>query len=77
MFKSGQAVHFHQEGEIQRAVDPVDIILLNGKLLFDDGKKLFINARFHFQTDGLAPLSLLQLLFDLLQQILRLVLVDG
>ena len=77
MLKALQAVHFHKEGKIQGAVDMVNILFLNGKLILDDAQQAFIHAGFHLQTDCLPPLPLFQLFFDFLQQILRLVLING
>ena len=77
MGKAFHPVHFHQEGEIQRAVDTVNILFLNGKLILDHAQQALIHTGFHFQPDRLAPLPLFQLLFNFLQQILRFVLIDG
>ena len=77
MLKALQAVHFHKEGKIQGAVDMVNILFLNGKLILDNAQQAFIHAGFHLQTDCLPPLPLFQLFFDFLQQILRLVLING
>ena len=74
---TGQSIHFHQESKIERSVNPVNIIIRNGKLPLDDAKQPCIHSFFHFQSDGLPPLTLFQLFFNLLKQILCFVLLNG
>ncbi len=77
MVKSLQAIKLHKHRQIQGTVHHVYILVLNVKLLFQNVQKPLVTARRHFQTDGLPPLTLFQLLFNLLQQIRRLVLIYG
>ena len=69
-------VQFHQKGQIKRPVDPIDIILLYRKLLLQNFQKLRLHFILYLQTDDLSPLTLLQLLLNLLEQIRRIVLVN-
>ena len=77
MFKAGQSIHFHEKGQIQRPADPINFLLGNQKLLLDNLKKPLINPFLYLQTDCLPPLAPLELALDFLQQILRLILLNG
>ena len=69
-------VQFHQKGQIKRSADPIDIILFYRKLLLQNFQKLRLHFILYLQTDDLSPLTLLQLLLNLLEQICRIVLVN-
>ncbi len=56
VIKPEKPVHFHQEGQVQRAVNFVNFLLGYVQLLFDNGKKPLVNALLHFQADHLPPL---------------------
>ena len=77
LIKAVHSVHFHQKRQIQRTVNFINIIISHGKLPFQDLQETFINLLLHLQTDHLAPLALLQLLLNLLQKILRLLLIQS
>ena len=71
--KTLNAVRFHQISEVQRTVDLIDKIVLQGQLGHEELFELLIDPLFHFQTDRVAALALLELLLDLLEKIFRLV----
>ena len=77
MVKSPQPIHLHQEGQIQGTANVENVLAADGQLFFQNLQQALIHTRLYFQTDGLAPLALLQLLLNLLQQVHRLLLVDG
>ena len=77
VLKAVQTIHFHQKGEIQRAGDREDILAADQQFFLYDLKKALIYVRFDFQTDRFAPLALFELFLNLLQQIHRLLLVNG
>ena len=77
MVEAEKPVHFHQKGQIQGAVNAVNILIAYGKLLLDNGKETFVNPLFHLQTDGLSPLPFFQLFFNLLEKILGFILLQG
>ena len=75
MLKPFQPVHFHQECEIQRSGNTVDIPLVDHQFLSDDVEQTPVDPLLDLEPDRLSPLSLLELLFNLLQQVFRLVLI--
>ena len=75
--KTFHPVDLHQEGQIQRSVDPVDIIVRDVQLFFQRLEEALVDSFLDLQTDRLSPLSALDLLFDLLEQVLRFLLLDG
>ena len=76
MVKTFHTVEFHQKSQIQRSADGIDILLRNCQFLPDQSEEAAVNALLHLQTDHLSPLSLFELLLDLLQEILRLLLLN-
>ena len=76
MVKAIQPVHFHKESQIQRSADGIDIPLLNRQFIPDQLQQSVVDPFLHLQTDDLPPLPLLKLFLDLLQQILRFVLLN-
>ena len=75
--KSIQSIHLHQESQIQRSANPVYAIFFDCKLFFQDLQQTLVDLFIYLQTDNFAPLTLLQLLLDLLQQIRCLIFVNG
>ena len=66
MFKTVQSVQLHQEGQIQRSVDPVHILIRHVHCFFQILQQALIHTVIHFQLDNLAPLAHAQLLLNLL-----------
>ena len=60
------SVQLHQERQIQRPVDPVNIVFFYIKFLLQDLEQLRIHLILDLQADDLAPLALFQLLLDFL-----------
>ena len=77
MVKTIYAVHLHEECEIQRSVDLVYDLVIDSKMLLELLKELLVHCLVHLKSYDLAPLSLLELLLDLLQQICGLLLIYG
>ena len=76
LFKALQSIHFHEESKIERSGDIVDVTLIYHQFFFDDVKQTFLNPFFDLKPYRLPPLSLLELLLDLLQEIFRLLLLE-
>ena len=77
MIKALHAVQFHQKSEVQRPADGINVLLRDRQLLPDQSEETAVDTLLHLQTDHLSPLSLFKLLLDLLQKVLRLLLLDG
>ena len=74
--ESVQTIQFHQECQIQRSVDLKDFLRGYGEFCFQEVKEPGVHAVLHFQADRIASLPLLELFFDLLEQVGGIVLVD-
>jgi hypothetical protein len=59
IIKAVQSVYLHEEGKIQRSVDPIDLLLLYRKLSPDMLQQSLIDVLIRFQPDRLSPLALL------------------
>ena len=76
-FKSVQSIELHQECQIQRALDGEYFFLCDREFLLQKREEPGIYTALHFQADGVAALSLFELLFDLLEQIRCFIFVNG
>ena len=74
--KSVEAVQFHQKCQIQRSFDLKDFLLGYGEFFFQEIEEPGIHAVLHFQADGIASLPLLELFFNLLEQVGGVVFID-
>ena len=77
MLKAFNIIKLHKEGEIQRTVDPVNIILvLNGKLFTEHFEKPLIYGILNLETHHFTPAALLKLFLYLFKKIRCLLFVD-
>ena len=77
MIKAIHSIHFHQEGQIQRAINLVDCRLRQSQFLPDNLQQSAIHVLGRFQSDGFSPLTVFQLFLNLFQQIGSIVLING
>ena len=77
LVKARKAVHLHQEGQVERPVDLIDGLVPDVKFLPQKLEQLLVYLLLYLQADHLAPLAFFQLLLDLLQEIRRVVLLNG
>ena len=71
MVKTFQTVHLHEESQVKRSFDCIDVFLLNLQFVPNQFDQPIINSFLNLQTYDLSPLSLLKLFLNLLKQILR------
>ena len=69
-------VSLHQICKIKGTVELIDEIHAQRELFHQKVKELFVNTLLYFKPDGVSSLTLLELLLDLLEKILRLILGD-
>ena len=66
MFKSFYAIYFHEECEIKRSIYLIHNFVIYSEMILEFLQELLVHSLIHLETDDLAPLSLLKLLFNLL-----------
>ena len=74
--RARQGIHLHQVGQIQRTGDRIHLTIPDIKLTAQDLQKLRIHGILILEPDHLSPLTLLEFALDLLQQIIRFILVE-
>ncbi len=55
--KTLEPVHFHEESQVKRSVNPEHFAVRDGKFLLQCGEQPLINGGLHLETDCLAPLT--------------------
>ena len=74
--ESVQTIQLHQESQIKRSIDLEDLFICHFEFLLQEVEEPGIHAVCHLQTDGIAPLSLFELLLDFFEKIGCVVLID-
>ena len=75
--ESLQTVHLHQNSQVKGTINGIKILIFYAQFFLQDLQKPFVTPGRNFQPDSLSPLPLLQLLLYFLQQVRRLILLDG
>ena len=76
VFKAFHLPHLGKIGQIQRAVNPEHLLLIQPQLFLQNLNKSRVCSRLNLQSDGFSVSSLLQRFLDLLQKILCLILIN-